>query len=483
MPRRPPLPTFLERRSSDEYAAPARTPREERAVARFVAQGEGAARRGGLSFGAWASGRRGTAAGLLALNAEAGRVFYRVPDEAVRDAEAAAAALGGSEPVIDVQTHFVADRPECRPWHANIRALYAAVRPGWWRGMDDLAAYDLAEYLRCVFVESETALAVLTSAPGLGPERMLHDRELAGTRELVERLGGSGRLLNHAVVHPDVPGEIERLAEKSERLRPVGWKVYTLGQMGPFGTTVPEAERSSARSEPKANAVMGRGWFLDDEATGLPFLERVRASGVRRVCVHKGISNLVPTGSPRDVGPAAAAFPDLDFLIYHSGYEVPLPGTPPEGPYSEATAGDGTNRLVASLRDAGIRPGANVWAELGSTWFCLIRRPEEAAHVLGKLLLAVGEDRVLWGTDAIWYGPSQPALDAFRSFQIPAELRERFGYPELTPRVKAKILGENAARVYGLDLAQVRARAASDDLAWVRAAAAEWQARGVPEAR
>jgi hypothetical protein len=108
----------------------------------------------------------------------------------------------------------------------------------------------------------------------------------------------------------------------------------------------------------------------------------VRASGVRRVCVHKGISQLVPSGSPRDVGPAAAAFPDLDFLIYHSGYEVPLPGTPPEGPYTEATAGDGTN----------------------------------------------------------------------------------------------------PARAYGLDLAAVRARAARDDLAWVRAAAAEWRARGVPEA-
>ncbi|HIE94782.1 MAG TPA: hypothetical protein EYQ83_18695, partial [Acidobacteria bacterium] len=46
-------------------------------------------------------------------------------------------------------------------------------------------------------------------------------------------------------------------------------------------------------------------------------------------------------------------------------------------------------------------------AELGSTWFCLIRRPDEAAHVLSKLLLAVGEDNVLWGSDSIWYGPTQ----------------------------------------------------------------------------
>lgn len=467
MLRRTLLPTFLERRSSDEYAPPPRTPREQRAIARLLERGEHEARRSGLPRDVWARSRRGTAAGLLALNAESGRDFYRVPREAAEDDAAARAALGGDEVVIDVQTHFVADRPECRFWHTTLRALYEAVRPGWWRGMHGLLAYDLGEYLRCVFVESESALAVLTSAPGLGPERMLHDRELAGTRELVDRLAGSGRLLNHSVVHPDVAGGLDAMDSARERFRPVGWKVYTLGAMGPHAT---RAESTG-------------GWWLDDEQVGLPFLERVRASGVRRVCVHKGISYLVPTGSPRDVGPAAAAFPEIDFLIYHSGYEVPLPGIPAEGPYTEATAGVGTNRLVASLRFAGIRPGANVWAELGSTWFCLIRRPDEAAHVLGKLLLAVGEDRVLWGTDAIWYGPSQPAIDAFRAFQIPQDMRERYGYPALTPRVKAKILGENAARVYGLDLAQVRGRAASDDLAWVRAAAAEWRERGVPEAR
>ena len=114
---------------------------------------------------------------------------------------------------------------------------------------------------------------------------------------------------------------------------------------------------------------------------------------------------------------------------------------------------------MASLRAARHRPGANVYAELGSTWFCLIRRPEEAAHVLGKLLLAVGEDNVLWGTDSIWYGSPQPAIDAFRAFQIPAELRERYGYPELTPRVKAKILGaQRGARLRDRPRRGARAR-------------------------
>jgi len=218
---------------------------------------------------------------------------------------------------------------------------------------------------------------------------------------LCDRLAGGGRLLNHCVVSPELSGGIAAMQDARERYAPAGWKVYTLGAAG------------------------SPGWYLDDEAIGVPFLEQVRASGVRRVCAHKGISNLVPTGSPRDVGPAAAAFPDLDFLIYHSGYEIPTGEAAEEGPYSDATAHLGTNRLVKSLREAGIAPGANVCAELGSTWFCLIRRPDEAAHVLGKLLLAVGEDNVLWGTDAIWYGPAQPAIDAFRAFQIPADLRDR----------------------------------------------------------
>jgi hypothetical protein len=454
------LPSFLRRLSSDEYTAPPLSAREQQTRAAARERGAAHAAHLALAPGAYWASRRGTAAGLRALNAAAGRDWYRVPAEAELDGDAADASLGGDEVVIDVQTHFVADRPECARWNRTLHALYASVAPQWWRGLDDVTAYDMTAYLRCVFGESETAAAVLTSAPGTGPDRMLHDRELAGVRALFERLGGGGRLFNHCVVSPELPGGLDAMAAACERYQPIGWKVYTLGADG---------SGDPAR----------RGWFLDDEATGVPFLEQVRASGVRRVCAHKGISGLVPTGSPRDVGPAAAAFPDLEFLIYHSGYEIPASDAPEEGPYSDATAHVGTNRLVTSLRDAGIAPGANVYAELGSTWFCLIRRPEEAAHVLGKLLLAVGEDRVLWGTDAIWYGSAQPAIDAFRAFQIPADLRDRYGYPELTPGLKAKILGRNAARIYGIDLAA--ARAAKDDLAWLRPVMEEVAARGVPE--
>jgi len=462
-PLPPALPVLLQRRSSDEFVPPPYTTRDREAVARVRAWGPEDARRAGLPLAAYWASRRGTAAGLGAINAAAGRTWYRVPAEAALDEAAAREALGGDEVVIDVQTHFVSDRPACDRWGPQLHALYRAVAPSWWEGLDAVEGYRMAEYLRCVFLESDTAVAVLTSAPGLGLDRMLTNDEMAGTRALLERLGASGRLLNHAVVHPEVSGELEAMETVRDRCRPVGWKVYTLQRMRADGTSTPE------------------GWWLDDESTGGALLARARELGVRRVCAHKGISQLAPTGSPRDVGPAAAAHPEIDLLVYHSGYEMPLGDAPGEGPWTQATAHLGTNRLVTSLRDAGLAPGSNAYAELGSTWFSLIRRPEEAAHVLGKLLLAVGEDNVLWGTDSIWYGPAQPAVDAFRAFQIPADFRERYGYPELTPERKRKILGGNAARVYGIDLERARETACRDDLAWLRAALDEHAARGVPQ--
>jgi hypothetical protein len=120
-----------------------------------------------------------------------------------------------------------------------------------------------------------------------------------------------------------------------------------------------------------------------------------------------------------------------------------------EGPYDPA--GGGVDRFVRSLGDSGVGPGENVYAELGSTWFLTMRDPDQAAHVLGKLLRAVGPERILWGTDSIWYGTPQPQIEAFRAFEITPEYQERFGYPALTADVKRRILGANAAELYGVD--------------------------------
>ena len=360
-------------------------------------------------------------------------------------------------------------------WAEILMGIAYSVSADRFKGLDRLMrvqkpiGYSLAEYLRCVFLESETSIAILTSDPGIdgrSATKMLQNEEMIGTRELIERLGGTDRLINHSVVHPRAPGEIENMDRWSDWCTPAGWKVYTMKGV--------EGRRD-------------RTWMLDDDEAGEPFLDRVMETGVRTVSAHKGLSSLisgVDTGwdgasSPRDVGPAAKAYPGINFIIFHSGYE-PRVGDTVEGPYVDEPAPTGTNRLIKSLKDAGVGPGGNVYAELGSTWYLLMAHPPEAAHVIGKLLSALGEDNIVWGTDSIWYGPAQPLIDAFRAFRIPEEYCQRYGYPQLTAEVREKILGLNAARIYNIDVEQTRANVGRDDLSWVKAAMEEYARSGTP---
>jgi predicted TIM-barrel fold metal-dependent hydrolase len=451
-----PVPSVLARLASDEYAAPAYRQRDLQALEILARSAAVDARRLGRALGAYYASRMGTVASLAAINAAVGKPFYRVSASARIDGEEAEETLRGSGPVIDVQTHFVAGHRAGLAGARGIHHFIRQVAPEWFSGLDLATDLSIGEFLRCVFLESETSLAVLTAAPGTEETNILSNSEIAGTRELVDRLAGSGRLLHHAIVHPNLPGELEGMDRIVERCRPDGFKVYTLFGGGHGG------------------AGNGAGWMLDDEAAGLPFLQRARELGVKIICAHKGLSMLAPTGSPRDIGPAAAAFPELKFLVYHSGYEVPSPDSEGEGPFAAGQRQRGTDRLVRSLQDAGIPSGGNVYAELGSTWYILIKRPEEAAHVIGKLLLAVGEDNILWGTDSVWYGSAQPLIDAFRAFHIPEEYQERYGYPALTDGAKEKILGRNAARVYGVDAQAALERSRNDDLAWIREAVLEF---------
>jgi uncharacterized protein len=109
-----------------------------------------------------------------------------------------------------------------------------------------------------------------------------------------------------------------------------------------------------------------------------------------------------------------------------------------------------------------------VWAELGGVWREVMRDPDQAAHVIGKLLVHLGEDRILWGTDGIWYGSPQDQIQAFRTFEISAEYQERFGYPALTPSIKRKIFGLNAAAVYGISIDEIKEAQRFDPVAMAR---------------
>jgi hypothetical protein len=76
--------------------------------------------------------------------------------------------------------------------------------------------------------------------------------------------------------------------------------------------------------------------------------------------------------------------------------------------------------------------------------------PTIGAHILGQLLKFMGEDRIVFGSDSVWYGSPQWQIEALWRFQIPAAMREKYGYPELTETAKRKILGLNSARLYGI---------------------------------
>jgi hypothetical protein len=49
-------------------------------------------------------------------------------------------------------------------------------------------------------------------------------------------------------------------------------------------------------------------------------------------------------------------------------------------------------------------------------------------------------------------------------------MQDQFGYPEITPEMRAKIFGLNAARIYGIDVAATRRAITADDVTMLRTA-------------
>jgi len=123
-----------------------------------------------------------------------------------------------------------------------------------------------------------------------------------------------------------------------------------------------------------------------------------------------------------------------------------------------------------------VPPNSNVWVDVGTVWREVVRDPTTAAHTIGKLLKRVGARRVLWGTDAIWYGSPQTQLQAFRAFTISDEFQQQYGYPALTTAIKAQVLGLNAAHLFRLDPHATRCALESDPIAGARMVAAHLRA-------
>jgi len=411
------------------------------------------AKRLGLSRRDFLLSSCGAASTLLAFNAAnaaAGKRggWFDLEADAAFEPQLAAAKLGDNELIFDVQGHFVdptgawVRRAPADAFKWSPKAGCAlAKEPG---ERSHLRCLGPEEFVKDVFLDSDTDLMVLSFVPSGRDDEPLTIQAADAVRRIVDRLQGSHRLMLHGRVNPNQPGDLEGMDELAKRWNISAWKTYT--QFGPGG----------------------KGYFLSDDV-GTRFIEKARALGVRVICVHKGL----PFGKQSyehsqcsDIGVVAKRFPDVSFLVYHSGFVTETP----ERAYDPGAKRDGIDTLIRSLVENGVAPGGNVYAELGSTWRFLMRDPEQAAHGLGKLFRYCGENNVLWGTDSIWYGSPQDQIEAFRTFQISPELRAKHGYPEITPTVRAKVFGLNAAKVYGISAAEIRKYTRRDRIARERLA-------------
>jgi predicted TIM-barrel fold metal-dependent hydrolase len=420
------------------------------------------ARRLGMTRRRFLNSVMGSAAALFVLNAcsrdksksdgtEPGGTF-NVTTSSTIDRDNALGQLGGEEFIFDVQTHYVNydQAPGLGEWTAVFP--FANCQEGK-DAKDPKACFTADAYFREVFVRSDTSMSLLSALPTPGTTGLSND-DMVYAIDVATRIGCTDRVLMHGGAYPHrgpIEAALAAMTEVREKHDIAAWKIYTMS--------------------PAAAA-----FYFDDHDDSRPqigqrFIEHVREIGPRIICAHKGISSIVGAtpelASPVDIGPAAKRNPDVSFVVYHSGYEPGRGGTGPFNP--DDPNPQGVDRLIRSLQDAGVEPNANVYAELGGTWWFLMRTPTQAAHVLGKLLKYVGDKRVVWGTDSIWFGTPQDQIQAMRTFEISEALQEQYGYPALTKEIKAGIFGLNSAALYHVTPITGQCELSASDIEQIRA--------------
>ena len=418
--------------SNEEYVPLAQTLEQRRVAALLETTARTTARRLGVDRREFLASSAGMAAAFVALNAVFGRFFEVDPVEAV-EAAAADARKPADQFVFDVQTHHVAAprqfpqllglRRLGRPWNAALERDRGT--------MDDLY---LGNYIKEIFLDSDTTVAVLSGIPSATDAgNILPPDQMAETRDTINRLAASQRLVAHGLASPNKgPTDLDEMRRQAADLKISAWKCYTGLAFG----------------------APPRPWRIDDEKVAYPMLELSRRLGIRNICLHKGLplqGGVEEYWHPRDIERAARDFPDLNFIVYHSAFHSLRPAMEAARDEFRTTARVDWVTDLCEMRRR--NPSlTNVYAELGATFGQLvITAPLVCGHVLGMLVQAFGADHVLWGTDAIWWGSPQWQIEAFRRFTMPESLMQRFGYRPLTPEVKTQVLGLNGARVYGID--------------------------------
>jgi uncharacterized protein len=288
-------------------------------------------------------------------------------------------------------------------------------------------------YVRKIFEMSETTVAVLSGLPAMIDASTMDlagfafkNLDMRNSRDRVNKAAmlnaqAAERMVAHCQISPknNPQANAAMMKENKEKYDTRGWKCY------------PPTEG---------------GWFLHENDA---FIQTAIELNEPLVCAHKGFpfpgwsrthANPIP-----DVGVVAMKYPDVKFVIYHSAYDSAYMETvynPNPDP-----AGGGTDRLWKVVTDNNLK-NKNVYAEMGSAWNISIRNPMVAQHYIGKALKYMGEDRVVWGSECVWFGSPQPQIEAMKVFQISKEFQDMYGYPEFTDQIRRKIFGLTGAELY-----------------------------------
>jgi uncharacterized protein len=494
-----PIPTQMV--SNGEYMPIGQTDKQKEVEARLAALSAQAAKRLGMSRRKFLTTTGGFAASFIAMNQVFGEFFDVRPIEMLMSEAYAAGGPPRDLFVFDDQTHIIRssrtgpgnalrDIAEGNPNGFNPGNLpdeLGRVNFPWnpaLVGLPNLNSnFHLAQYMKDVYLDSQVTVAIMTNnnsaaIPGAGGSRppknvqeseaneILTAEQTMATRDWVNQLAGSTRMLGHGQLYTG-KGNLWFIEEQIERLKPDSWKGYNIA--------------TAAKVDNDPNSDMMR-WTLDDPEVAYPTYAKIdeyarkdhgrilkRNPGFMNLSIHKGLApnggNDPRQGAPIDIPRAAADWPQFNFIIYHSCIKPAFWVLNALNEVKSGVLREGVPDISWTTEMALLAaPFKNVYAEIGTTFAStVITFPTVCAHILGQLLKFMGEDRIVFGSDAVWYGSPQWQIEALWRFQIPEAMRRRYGYPELTPRVKRKILGLNSARLYDLPVGTVESGRDRDD--------------------
>src|SRR5882724_8167072 len=484
---RSPIPTQMV--SNGEYMPIGQTDKQREVEARLKALSEQAAKELGMSRRNFLATTGGFAASFLAMNEVFGHFFDVRPVEMlVREAYADGGPPRGIF-VFDDQTHIIRSsrngpgnslRDIAQGNHSSNNPSDLPDELGRvnfpWNpalvGLPNLNSnFHLAQYMKDVYLDSQVTVAIMTNnnsaaipdTVGSRPPRSVQESEAfeiltaeqtMATRDWVNQLAGSTRMLGHGQLYTGV-GNLWFIEEQIERMKPDSWKGYNI------------ARAAKVDFDPASDM---RRWALDDPAVAYPTYAKIdeyankdngrilrEHPGFRNLSIHKGLqTNAVgsdPTlGHPIDIPRAAADWPQFNFIIYHSCIKPSFWVLNALNEVNSGVLREGVPDISWTTEMAVLAaPYPNVYAEIGTTFAStVITFPTVCAHILGQLLKFMGEDRIVFGSDSVWYGSPQWQIEALWRFQIPEAMRQKYGYPELTEAAKRKILGLTSAKLYGI---------------------------------